>query len=487
VTPGEGKGPSVAVFVVAYNAVTTLTKVLDRIPAEVWDSVAEVYVFDDASTDETAMLSRAYKHERGRTNLNVFRNETNRGYGGNQKLGYRYAIEKGYDVVVLLHGDGQYAPEVLPEILGPLLEGRADAVMGSRMTTWLGALRGGMPLYKYAGNIVLSSFQNLVLDTQLSEFHSGYRAYRVAALKAVPFERNTDDFHFDTEILIQLLARGFRIAEVPIPTYYGDEISRVNGWRYAREVVRATLDYRRHRAGLKRVPKYEVDGDRYPAKLDDPYSSHSKILARVPPGARVLEVGCGSGALGEALRARGCRVTGVDAAEPASSGACDAFVKQDLDRDPDLPRDPQGYDIVLLADVLEHVRRPEAILASARPALAPGGRLLASTGNIAHLWHRLSLLLGRFEYAPRGILDESHVHLYTLGAFRRLIEGAGFHVTRVDATPVPLPALHPMFGRAPLSWLHALGHALSRAWKRMFAYQFILEAEPIDGGGKPGQ
>jgi 2-polyprenyl-3-methyl-5-hydroxy-6-metoxy-1,4-benzoquinol methylase len=469
----------VAVFIVAYNAVTTLTKVLDRIPAPVWDTLAEVYVFDDASTDDTAMLSRAYKHERGRINLNIYRNDTNRGYGGNQKLGYRYAIERGYDFVVLLHGDGQYAPEALPRILAPLLEGRADAVMGSRMTEWLGALRGGMPLYKYAGNRILTAFQNLVLDTRLSEFHSGYRAYSVAALKRIPFDRNSDDFHFDTEILIQLLSRGFRIVEVPIPTYYGSEISRVNGLRYARNVVRATIDYRLHRAGLKRVEKYDEEGERYPSKLDDRFSTHARIAARVPRGSEVLEVGCGGGAIGRALRSKGCRVTGVDSVRAADGEAYARFHVQDFDRGLALPPE-ERYEIVIAADVLEHVRRPEAVLAEARRHLKPGGRLIASTGNVALWYYRLSLLFGRFEYAPRGILDGTHVRLYTLRSFRRLIEGAGWKIARLDVAPIPLPALHPLFGRAPLSGLHVLNHLVARLWKRLFAYQFILEAESAE-------
>ncbi len=477
--PSAGEEPrtKVAIFIVAYNAVTTLTKVLDRIPAEVWGMVAEVYVFDDASDDDTAMLSRAYKHERGKTNLNIYRHESNQGYGGNQKAGYRYALEKGFDFVVLLHGDGQYAPEALPRILEPLLQGRADAVMGSRMTTRFGALRGGMPIYKYLGNRVLSGFQNFALDSSLSEFHSGYRAYSTAALSRIPFHLNSNDFHFDTEILIQLLSRGFRVVEVPIPTYYGNEICRVNGIRYAGHVIRTTLDYRLHRAGFRTIEKYRIEGDRYPAKLHDPFSSHSKIISRVPPGASVLDVGCGAAGFGEALRLKGCRVVGLDAAAPPGGGGYDRFIEQDVDRGMSLPPDV-AFDVAVFGDVLEHVRAPLEVLRAARERLGRGGRIIASTGNIALWYYRLSLLLGRFDYAPRGILDQTHVHLYTLDAFRRLIEEAGFRVTRVDATPIPLPALHPLFGRAPWSWLHRISHLLARAWKRMFAYQFILEAEP---------
>lgn len=467
------------ILIVAYNAVSTLTKVLDRIPADVWEDVAEVFIFDDASTDETAMLCRAYKRERGRANMNVFRNESNRGYGGNQKLGYKYALGKPCDVVALLHGDGQYAPEVLPRLLAPILKGSADAVIGSRMMTRFGALRGGMPLYKYAGNKVLTAFQNFTLCARLSEFHSGYRAYATAALRAIPFELNSDDFHFDTEILIQLLSRGYRVAEVPIPTYYGTEISRVNGLRYARNVVRTTMDYRLHKAGIKHVAKYAVEGERYPVKLADSTSSHAKIVARVPPGTVVLELGSGAGEIGEALRQKGCRITGVDLEPPRVASAYERFLRQDMDAGLVLP-DDLAFDVALLADVLEHLRSPEAALLAVRNRLKLSGRLIASTGNVAFWYYRLSLLFGRFEYAPRGILDQTHVRLYTLRSFRRLLSQAGFMVVRVDATPIPLPSLHPVFRSAPWSWLHAFSHLLASVWKRLFAYQFILEAERAD-------
>ena len=143
--------------------------------------------------------------------------------------------------MALVHGDGQYAPECLPDLVGPLRDGEADAVFGSRMLEKGGALRGGMPLYKFVGNRILSGFQNRMLGASLSEFHSGYRVYSVAALRKVPFPLNTNDFHFDTEIIIQFMLGGMRIKELPIPTYYGDEICRVNGVKYAWDVTKAVM------------------------------------------------------------------------------------------------------------------------------------------------------------------------------------------------------------------------------------------------------
>ena len=132
----------------------------------------------------------------GRLGCGYLFNPLNQGYGGNQKIGYHYAISRNFDFVALLHGDGQYAPEVLPDLVRPLKEGRADAVFGSRMMKAGDALRGGMPRYKYVGNRILTNLQNQILGMKLSEFHSGYRVYSVKAISAVPFHRNTNDFHF---------------------------------------------------------------------------------------------------------------------------------------------------------------------------------------------------------------------------------------------------------------------------------------------------
>ncbi len=224
--------PRIGIVVVAYNAASTLAKVLDRIPPEFVPRISDVLVSDDASDDSTFLVGLGYQ-QLSELPLTVIRQERNLGYGGNQKAAYRWAIEHGLDVVVLVHGDGQYAPEELPNIVAPIVDGECDAVLGSRMMEKGDARRGGMPLYKFVGNRILTTFQNTVMGTDLTEWHSGYRAYRVAALAEIPFEQNHDGFDFDTQIIIQLVESGKRIVEVPIPTYYGDEICYVNGMGYA--------------------------------------------------------------------------------------------------------------------------------------------------------------------------------------------------------------------------------------------------------------
>lgn len=232
----------IGILVVAYNAEATLRGVLQRIPPDIMAKVEEIFVFDDASGDQTYQVGIEYQQRMAEGDkLRIFRNPVNLMYGGNQRRGYEYAIERGLDIVVLLHGDGQYAPEVMQELLTPLETGQAAMVMGSRMLIPGAALRGNMPLYKYVGNKILTWLENALAGTRLSEFHSGYRAYSVHALRSIPLDQLTTNWHFDTQIILEFLKRGYQIKEVPIPTYYGDEICHVNGIPYALNCIRETL------------------------------------------------------------------------------------------------------------------------------------------------------------------------------------------------------------------------------------------------------
>lgn len=239
--------PRIGIFIIAYNAVRHLIKTINRIPPEVYDRVEEIFVIDDCSADNSYYAALGYKHEAGIQKLTVHRNTVNQGYGGNQKVGYRYAIDKGFDVVAMLHGDGQYAPEALPLLLEPFMNDSADMVFGSRMAQRGKALKGGMPMYKYVGNRVLTYMQNKLTGLNLSEYHSGYRLYSTKALKSIPFEAFTNSWHFDTQIILALAERGMRIVERPIPTYYGDEICHVNGIPYAMHCMMTTYRYNRNR------------------------------------------------------------------------------------------------------------------------------------------------------------------------------------------------------------------------------------------------
>lgn len=233
------------IFVVAYNAQQHITKTLDRISRD-WLTTTDykILVINDASVDMTGQLIADYMISHPDIDITYLDNDVNLGYGGNQKRGYEYAIQYNYDVVALLHGDGQYAPEYLPQMITPILDSQAELVLGSRMMDKMKALEGNMPLYKWIGNQTLTFLQNKLLSSSLTEFHTGYRAFKVDALKNIPFANNSNYFDFDTEIIIQLLDTNARTKEISIPTFYGDEISYVNGLKYAWLIMKTTIKSR---------------------------------------------------------------------------------------------------------------------------------------------------------------------------------------------------------------------------------------------------
>jgi glycosyltransferase involved in cell wall biosynthesis/SAM-dependent methyltransferase len=471
------------IFIVAYHAAATIEKVLRRLPPGLGDQHdVEVLVIDDGSADETfAVGLNAGRAGHVPFRLTVLYNPVNQGYGGNQKIGYHYAIENGFDYVALLHGDGQYAPEVLPELM-ELFDGtEVDAVFGSRMMKPREALKGKMPIYKYFGNRILTAIQNRLLGTRLSEFHSGYRIYATRALQKIPFERNTNDFHFDTEIIIQLVLAGKRIVEHPIPTYYGDEICRVNGLKYAKDVVKASLQASLQRTHLFYDRRFDCapveSGARYPSKLDFD-STHARVFEMIPSGSRVLDLGSGTGSVGAALIERkGCAVVGVDLARGTMTANYDAFIAADLNQGiPNLGERP--FDYVLALDVIEHLNDPERFLDELREATAPWpeSRVILTTGNVGFIIMRLSLLIGRFEYGRRGILDITHTRLFTFATLRRAMQSAGLAIEHTEGVVPPLPFIFgsSRAGRA----LMAIARALARLRPRLFGFQCLIVARP---------
>lgn len=477
----DNRGKRIGVLIVAYNALTTLAKVLDRIPQDVWDNVEEVVVFDDASQDRTYELALGYKTTKGTDKLHVLSHPANLGYGGNQKAGYRYFMERGFDAVVLLHGDGQYAPEILSHLYHPLVTGEADAVFGSRMMRdYGGPLKGGMPLYKYLGNRILTVLENHALNLNLTEFHSGYRAYSLAALKQMVLDEMTNDFHFDTEIIIKLHHQGFRIREVPIPTYYGGEICYVNGFRYAKDVVRAVHRYRRTVRSVECFPEFREFFIHYPIK-ESRHSSHTYFLNAAGSNQTILELGCGEGFFAERLAQRGNGVTGVDALDrPKHSEAMVKYVKADLSRGFGPAVDTlRGfrYDKILMMDVLEHLERPEQLLRECRSLMTEQTQALISVPNVANITVRVSMLFGQFRYTERGILDKTHLRFFTRRSARQMIESSGYDVTREDVTVMPLELVFGWRHDNPvMRVLNSLLYVATRVLPGLLGYQLIFHA-----------
>jgi glycosyltransferase involved in cell wall biosynthesis len=475
--------PRVLIFIVAYNHENLIEGVLDRIPSALAEYETEILIIDDASSDRTFETAVNYKKEKKPPfGITVLVNPENQRYGGNQKIGFHYAIENGFDALALVHGDGQYAPEALPELLAPILAGEADGVMGSRMATRFGALKGGMPFYKFIGNKILTTYQNFMLGTDLYEFHTGYRLYAVDALKRIPFDLATNEFHYDNEIFIQMHLSGMRVKELPIDTFYGDEVCHVDGFYYAWDLVKTTAMARLHKIGWLYERKFDVEaaelapGSHYQSKAMFE-STHSLVVDYVADGSTVLDIGCAGGHVAALLKAKNCKVTGIDCMPKPENSVFENYIQLDIDREP-ISEKLDRFDTVLLMDVVEHFSDPDAFTAdfSKKARMFPDLNIILSSGNVTFILIRLAVLFGIFNYSKRGILDLTHKRLFTFSTLKRLLEGNGFEITTMRGVPAPFPLAlgDNTFSRLLIKinlWLIALS-------KGLFSYQILIVAKP---------
>ena len=483
IIPNNPNNPNcrIGIFVIAYNAESHIEKTLNRIPEDVWKMLTVVYIVDDCSSDETTSKALSFNHTHS-DKIIVIRNRVNMRYGGNQKLGYQWAIDQQLDIVVMLHADGQYAPEFLEQIYTPIMKNEADVVIGSRMMTPKTALLGGMPKYKYYGNILLTKMQIALTGLQLSEYHSGYRAYRVNYLKTIPFWENSNEWHFDTQILLQNYQVKARILELPIPTYYGDEICRVNGMSYAFNCVITSFGFLLYKKGIYYSRKYDVNlkGQRYFDKFDDPYSSHSLIykhlLTTGVEGKKVLELGVGDASLTRRLKTNGAKVDGVESDQvyiDLAKPFCERIFSGDLNKIETLYLDID-YDIIVAADILEHLIDPEYVLSKLKTHLKKGGLLVVSLPNVANAYVRFSLLFGSFNYHSKGLLDKTHLHFYTIKTAAEMLTKTGWKITDRSVTAIPLAIVFPFLRLSVFRWTIYFFYGLTHFWKGLFAYQSLF-------------
>jgi len=229
----------IEVVMPAYNAAKTIASVFERLPQQAVSSIEKFIVIDDGSKDDTGEVVKALSKK---YSIELLVHEKNRGYGAAQKTGYNKAMQDGADIVVLLHSDGQYAPELILEMIAPIRDGRADIVGGSRI---LGgkAKEGGMPFIRYWGNRFLTLIENIVFGLNVTTYHSGYKVYSGKALAKIDYRRYSDNFYFDSEMYVGAKRNGLRIAEVPIPTRYAGEKSYLNPWTYGLGVLGVIYRY----------------------------------------------------------------------------------------------------------------------------------------------------------------------------------------------------------------------------------------------------
>lgn len=231
----------ILIFIPAYNVEKTIFKVFKNISRNIFkNNFISFLIINDNSIDKTInevkKIKKIFKYK-----IYLINNKKNLGYGGVQKLAYNFSIKKKFDYVIMLHGDGQYTPKKLFSFISQFKNFNYSAVFGTRMWSYKSAIRGNMPFYKLIGNIFLTKIQNFILGSNMSEFHSGYRSYKINALKRIKFNNFSNKFHFDTQIIIELLKRNMIIKEIPIPTFYGKEVSHLKSIPYGLNVLFVTL------------------------------------------------------------------------------------------------------------------------------------------------------------------------------------------------------------------------------------------------------
>lgn len=469
------------IYVVTYNHENFIEKTLNRIDKKLFENYdTEILVNDDSSNDDTLKIIKDIKNNfKQNAKFTILSNPKNLGYGGNQKIGYFYSIKNNFDYVALLHGDGQYPPELLGELLDSIKKNNSKAIFGSRMMNKFGALKGGMPLYKFIGNKILTYLQNKILASNLSEFHSGYRLYDVKALKEIPFYLNSNDFSFDTEIIIQFLISKYKISEISIPTFYGKEISYVNGLYYAYRIIIESLKAYIQKYGIFYEKKYDLKKNEvnYVFKKDF-LSTHSISLKKIKENSLILDIGCNQGDLIEYLvENKNCKVVGIDKNEISVTSKIKEYISCDLNEQ--LPNlDYNNFDYVLFLDVIEHLNDPEDFLKRLYEKISSNEKveILISTPNISFFIIRIMLLFGFFNYGKRGILDKTHTRLFTFQSFKKLIENSNFKIIKTTGVPAPFPLAvgDNFFGKTLIN----LNNLAIKIWRSLFSYQIFCQIKP---------
>lgn len=462
----------VGVFCAVQN--TADVAALGTIPNDVREALVCVCALIDARDLHTMAADHP--------NLDVLALAGSPGYGALQKAAFEHALRIGLDLVIVVPAGAPLAAGVLQTLLAPFADAGVAAVFGSRLLPGNGA-GGRLPLLRGMANRVVSGIQRWQLRSGITDYHSGFRAYRTTALARLPFRHNGDSLQFDTELAIQLQWKGDRVVEVAIPRHSGGRVRGFAALRYAWQSIATVLRARANRAYLVYHPKFDVDdGTDYSFK-EASTSVHQAVLRRDwRSNTSVLELGAGHGGVARALHARGTRVVAVDYARPKEAFPF-PYLQHDLDQPfaervcAELGAAGLGgrVDCVVALDVIEHLTRPELGLREIRNVLVPGGRLVASTGNIAFWAIRLMLVFGQFNYGKKGILDRTHTRLFSVRSFRRTIEGEGFRVRSIKGFG---PPIEDMIGKSwPLRALDRFAAWLARVWPSMFAYQILVEAD----------
>ena len=471
------------IFIPAYNAGNFILKVLNDIPlSKLSNFNTEILLINDCSTDDTLEKFLKLKKKKKILKVTILTNKSNLGYGGVQKLAYLYAIKNNFNIVSMLHGDGQYDPTLLHKLIYPIKEGKVDAVLGVRMHSYSSALKGGMPIHKFIGNIGLTKFQNFLLNSNISEFHTGYRAYSVDALKLLPFHLNSNYYHFDTEIIIQLLFSKLNIKEVPIHTIYGIQKSYLNVIKYGLNILKTTFTAKLQKFGIFYERKFDIErhqtGKAVYRNKKKFTSSHNKTLKFIKPKSKILDLSLSHKFLKDELDQNKCKIYPIEVHSILKELTYQNLINSDLEKY-SLPISEEKFDTVIMLNELQRLNEPEAFIEVLSKWLekSPNAEIIVSTTNISFFMIRFMLLFGFYNHGIKGVLDLSHKRNYTFSSLKKIFEQSGsFEVKKMIGIPAPYPLA--IKNKIISKSLLLINNLLIKIFRGFFSYEILAVIKP---------
>ena len=409
-------------------------------------------------------------------------------YGAIQKIAFGWAIDERFDVAAIVHASGHFPLRRLDQMIAPIALKEVGGVFAHRVNE--GATpKKGISWWKAAGNTYLCSMLNRIVGYTADEWLCPFRAYSTTLLRSIPFGNNSDQHVFDLEMLVGCVELHEQLADVRVPVAPDRGFGFSDCVRLAKDSLIAALRYRFHKMGFG-TGSTAFNSLAYEVKNEE-NSSHDSLLRWLEelPRGRVLDVGCSDGRFGQLLEQMGHNVTGVDIqASPGVEERISRFVRADLEDGITRHFDNESFDVIVMADVLEHMRSPAALLRGARALLAPTGCILVSIPNIGHWYGRLKVGLGLFSYDRRGLFDSGHLRFFTRVNFQRIVAVEQLEIVRFAATSTPLVNVltrgmrSPHEGVMPELVVPAMSRLLSgasaaaiRVWPTLFGYQLLFE------------
>ena len=445
------------------------------------DSIHQIIICYSKTSEHSKQKPTSPRIRENRAGIEVTYYSLNLGYGGDQKVVFK-SIAADSGVVVVINGENSYSPELINEIAQQIICGETDVVLGTPRISRVGSTASNKRSIVFGLSQFSTFINNFLGGTKFLDWHSGFRAYSTVSLNSINFVECPDGLSFDTDLLLQMNSAGFRISEVAIDTPFGSNTSHKIGLI---ATIKSLMTVVRHRLKIMGFASSNVMSASYRFKFNE-YSSHSKlreVLQNTPKG-RILDLGCADGQLSEVAASLGHEVTAVDIEIAPKITDQITFFQCDLENG--LPNDlAEKFEVILCADILEHLRKPDILLFKLLPRLSDNGMILVSVPNFGHWYPRIRTFIGRFDYDARGILDQTHLRFFTRNSFTKMATKAGYKVKRISVTGTPFEVMLREAPQRRFSWtflistLSNIDRVFGKIRPTLFGYQFIFELTPL--------